>query len=301
MSGDEGGPDLSCFSFADDSDDDGKAAAPPKPADPAVLKRHRQEEQQLRTEAKAKRNDIPKGDKKARAAAEAELEASLAAMRARHAAELTGDVAGATDALAAVSVSGSAAPAPKPLSKAEKRRQKQQEEERERERRIAEHHAGAGPSERDVEMGKLDAQLAPLGLGVHEIPADGHCLYRSLAHQLSAHGDATDFEQCRRDAANYIRAHAADFVPYLAADGVGTSAADVAAYCSVVEGSSEWGGQLEITAISHARKRAIQVFSADAPPLLTGEEYADAGPRLELAYHRHYFGLGEHYNAVVPK
>ena len=31
--------------------------------------------------------------------------------------------------------------------------------------------AGASPSERDVEMGKLDAQLAPLGLAVHEAAA----------------------------------------------------------------------------------------------------------------------------------
>jgi OTU domain-containing protein 6 len=42
------------------------------------------------------------------------------------------------------------------------------------------------------------------------------------------------------------------------------------------------------------------VFSATAPLLVTGEEYADNGPRLELCYHKHYYGLGEHYNAVVP-
>ena len=42
------------------------------------------------------------------------------------------------------------------------------------------------------------------------------------------------------------------------------------------------------------------MFSATGPLLVTGEEYADNGPRLELCYHKHYYGLGEHYNAVVP-
>ena len=40
---------------------------------------------------------------------------------------------------------------------------------------------------------------------------------------------------------------------------------------------------------------------AGAPkPLLTGEEYeGDGRPRLDLSYHRHYYALGAHYNAVV--
>ena len=92
-------------------------------------------------------------------------------------------------------------------------------------------HALAGPSERDLEIKKLDAQLAPLGLALHEIPADGHCLYRSLAHQLQANGDAAcDFLACRREIAAHMRAHKADFVPFLAEAG----ATDLDAYCAQV-------------------------------------------------------------------
>ena len=75
---------------------------------------------------------------------------------------------------------------------------------------------------------------------------------------------------------------------------------DFGAYCETVEHSSEWGGQLEIAALAHARKRKVTVYSADAPALTAGEEYDDESPIL-LAFHRHYFGLGAHYNAVVPK
>ena len=58
--------------------------------------------------------------------------------------------------------------------------------------------------------------------------------------------------------------------------------------------------QVEITAFCHARRRCVVVFSADAPQLLTGEEYDRAElPRLKLAYHLHYYGLGAHYNSVT--
>ena len=298
----EGGPDLSCFNFGDDSGDE--EAAPAEETAAQMAKRHRQEEQALRTEAKAKVRGIAKGDRAGRAAADAELEAALAQLAARHAAEAGGggDEAAAA-ALAQLAVS---APAGPKLSKAEKRRQKQEQEERERAQRIADEKAGAGPSQRDVELEQISAQLAPLGLAVAEVAADGHCLYRSLAHRLQAAGEAADFADCRRAAADYIRAHPSDFLPYLQAEEDGPAARALASgglegYCALVEGSSEWGGQLEITAIAHAKKRCIAVYSAGAQkPLLTGEEYeGDGRPRLDLSYHRHYYALGAHYNAVV--
>ena len=167
------GPDLSCFDFGDNSGDD--EAAPAEETAAQMAKRHRQEEQALRTEAKAKVRGIAKGDRAGRAAADAELEAALAQLAARHAAEAGGggDEAAAA-ALAQLAVSAPAAPK---LSKAEKRRQKQEQEERERAQRIADEKAGAGPSQRDVELEQISAQLAPLGLAVAEVAADGHCLY----------------------------------------------------------------------------------------------------------------------------
>ena len=135
--------------------------------------------------------------------------------------------------------------------KKKSKKEKAEEEERAREKRISDHHAGAGPSERDVELGKLEAILSPLGLAVHDIAADGHCLYRSLAHQLQAGGEPIDFTQCRADIAAYMRKHPHDFEPYLE-----EGCTDFGAYCETVEHSSEWGGQLEIAALAHARKQA---------------------------------------------
>ena len=61
-----------------------------------------------------------------------------------------------------------------------------------------------------------------------------------------------------------------------------------------------FAGQLEITALANAHKRCFVVYSADAPVLVTCPEYAEQAPKVQLAYHRHYYGLGAHYNAVMP-
>lgn len=67
--------------------------------------------------------------------------------------------------------------------KSRKRREKAREHERERELSIAEEVANAGPAARDIENEALERQLASLNLCIHEVEADGHCLYRAVAAQ----------------------------------------------------------------------------------------------------------------------
>ena len=67
---------------------------------------------------------------------------------------------------------------------------------------------------------------------------------------------------------------------------------------------SEWGGELEIQALSRCLRESVLVYSADAPELCMSPEEAegDAGrrPPLRISYHKHYYALGAHYNSVVP-
>ena len=105
------------------------------------------------------------------------------------------------------------------MTKAMKRRVKKEAEERERDARIAEEKSHAGPSAGEVEAGRLRAALAPLGLKIAQIKADGHCLYRSIAHQLALKpvpGDAPlDHASLRRACAEVMRADERDYRPFL--------------------------------------------------------------------------------------
>ena len=75
-------------------------------------------------------------------------------------------------------------------------------------------------------------------------------------------------------------------------------------YCNKVESVSdaEWGGQIEISALCACLNRRIIVVSADAPAVVMGDDNAESRSRhpLKIAYHKHYYALGEHYNSVTP-
>ncbi|KAD6794975.1 hypothetical protein E3N88_05871 [Mikania micrantha] len=74
-------------------------------------------------------------------------------------------------------------------------------------------------------------------------------------------------------------------------------------YCNEIESTAAWGGQLELGALTHCLKKHIMIFSGSFPDVEMGKEYK-SGESLDssimLSYHKHAFGLGEHYNSVVP-
>lgn len=61
-----------------------------------------------------------------------------------------------------------------------------------------------------------------------------------------------------------------------------------------------WGGQPEISALAASFRKRIIVYSGSAKPLEMGiDTCADPTHQpLRISFHRHYFGLGNHYNSV---
>ena len=58
----------------------------------------------------------------------------------------------------------------------------------------------------------------------------------------------------------------------------------------------------QIQAIARALRRPIKVFQAHGNAYNVGEVgHEHEEPALRLSYHRHMYGLGAHYNAVVQK
>lgn len=69
-----------------------------------------------------------------------------------------------------------------------------------------------------------------------------------------------------------------------------------------VRSSAEWGGHLELRALSMALKRPVWIYSAtQLKPMVIETEEVDHVEPIRVSYHKHYYALGEHYNEVVER
>ncbi|XP_022953804.1 OTU domain-containing protein 6B-like [Cucurbita moschata] len=196
-------------------------------------------------------------------------------------------------------------------SKSTRRREKRAQQEAERDRRIEEEQSNI-VSDRMIENEQLEKKLGPLGLTVNEIKPDGHCLYRAVESQLallSGGSSPYNYQELREMVAAYMRDHSTDYMPFFLSDNVVEGNSDVSMaerfenYCKEIESTAAWGGQLELGALTHCLKKHIMIFSGCFPDVEMGKEYKSDGvlnSSVRLSYHKHAFGLGEHYNSVVP-
>ena len=171
----------------------------------------------------------------------------------------------------------------------------------------AEEEAANLPNERELEAQRMQTVYTARGLIEQPIRSDGHCLYAAIADQLTFAGmepkpvvglqvdavEKADFKFTRRVAAAYIEQHADDFVPFLEEP--------LAAYVAKVRDTGEWGGHLEIIALSKAFGRDICVLhgSGQCDKIENGGHSSEQP--LWLAYYKHSHGLGEHYNSLRAK
>jgi OTU domain-containing protein 6 len=170
-----------------------------------------------------------------------------------------------------------------------------------------------GGSRAESETAALAVQLRSLGKLVHEVPADGDCLYLAVAHQLKIRGEqrrvsSGDGNLGARDirsaVAHRLRSRRADFEPFMELGGLEGSGDQFEIYCSRLTGTSEWGGHIELQALAQLTALPILVHeAAKAPIKIESGTEAAAGQEepepIQLSYHRHAYSLGEHYNSVV--
>jgi len=164
------------------------------------------------------------------------------------------------------------------------------------------------PNLRKQEQEAMEEQFKQHDLVEREIRPDGHCLYSAVASQLKDIGvglspainpvtvsenTSEGYKLVREAAANFMKGHADDFAPFLEEP--------LDEYVSKIKDTAVWGGQLELQAIARSYGVDINVLQATGRTekvksgLKTGEK------QIWLAYYRHYFGLGEHYNALRSK
>jgi len=292
-----------------------------------VLSRHRKEKSKLQDKETSLKKAAAKGSKAEQKAKKKQVEEEItrlsAELEAKHAAELAsfgykpsgssekGNLDNLVKAIAGVSMSSNLDSA-KP-SKGARRREKKAKEEAAREQWIQEEQSNL-VSDRMLENEKLESKLEPLGLTIQEIKPDGHCLYRAVENQLLLHSKGTarySYQDLRQMTAKYMREHADDFLPFFLAEGKAETGSDPSEsfekYCQEIESTAAWGGQLELGALTHCLKKHIVVYSGSFPDVEMGQEYKSGSggnsagdASIRLSFHRHAYGLGEHYNSVIP-
>lgn len=164
------------------------------------------------------------------------------------------------------------------------------------------------PNLRDQELEAMRGNYTQRNLKENEIRPDGHCLYSAMADQLLDAGVDLEtnteaasnsneeshaipgYKILRQVAASYIARHQGDFIPFLEEP--------LEEYIRSIRDTAEWGGHLELLALAQAYKVSINVLQGDGKveKIKGGEE--SSNKQLWLAYYRHSFGLGEHYNSL---
>ena len=193
----------------------------------------------------------------------------------------------------------------KKKSKAQRRREKKLAEERARKEalRLAKSSFVSG---RDIEMQQLNAVLKLEGFKVHDIAADGHCLFRAVEHQLRYHSvDGAklrcSYDELRILASKHMIANRHDYEPFFDNAESKNPKQTFLQYCQDMATSATWGGQLELRALSELLERPIHVYKASGPVTKMGEQFTSASQiePLRISHHEHYYALGEHYNSII--
>ncbi|KAJ5169682.1 uncharacterized protein N7500_002465 [Penicillium coprophilum] len=179
---------------------------------------------------------------------------------------------------------------------------------------------------RGNEQEVMDAVFKKLGLKEIEVTPDGHCLYSAVAIQLDESGVGLRPDPSRivlqpatqsridtvaspqHDGYRAVRAVTADFIMEHKEDFEAFMEEPLESYTRKIKLTAEWGGQLELQAIARAYGVEINIVQKDGRMEKIesgdGDSFDEEEKRkrvIWLAYYRHTYGLGEHYNALVKK
>lgn len=157
--------------------------------------------------------------------------------------------------------------------------------------------AAKQPDLRQQEMTAMDTHKKKLKLNETFIQPDGHCLFSACAKGLSpdvvkdSGPFAGGYQNVRYATAEFMSKHREDFEAFMEEP--------FDEYVEKIRNTAEWGGQLELQAIAKSYDVTIKVLQADGRvEEIQSDSGVAKGEDLWLAYYRHSFGLGEHYNAL---
>ncbi|EFX84492.1 hypothetical protein DAPPUDRAFT_314827 [Daphnia pulex] len=268
-----------------------------------LLARHRKEKKDIQAKIQALKKTATKGDKKKKKDVAEEIAKLETEIEIKHAAELKKFQESTADETKKISEQlgdvNLAAKGEGKVTKAQRRRDKKQDQAKERVQLIEEQEKANLLGVRHTETQKIKAILAKRNLTFFEIPSDGNCMFAAMLHQINRGGVSQSVQQLRNLAAEFMRSNVDDFMPFM--DEV-ENEEQYMKYCDDLQRTAAWGSQLELRALSQVLRRPFEVVQAEGRPVIIGEEFTDpSSTPVLLTYHRHMYGLGEHYNSVQPR
>lgn len=137
-----------------------------------------------------------------------------------------------------------------------------------------------------VDVRRLDEALGAIGLLVRKVIGDGNCLFRAVSDQLVGHQEDHWDLRCR--AVKFMRENPEDFEPFVDTDEYDSWEG----YLSAMAAEGEWGGHMELIALSKALRVNLCVHQLDAARWEI-TNFPPSRRRLHVSYHD-----GNHYNSV---
>ena len=162
-----------------------------------------------------------------------------------------------------------------PIFQEPKRKKKESKKEKKRNRKY--------PDNDPIEEEFIE-ELKKLGYYIKEVDSDGNCLFRSVSDQLENH--EYNFDNYRQKTVDYMRDNIDYFKNFIEDDQT------VEEYIDNMSQNKEWGGNLEIYALSMALHVNFYIYIYKQP-IYVVKNWDDPKQNIMLTYHD-----GLHYNSL---
>ena len=134
---------------------------------------------------------------------------------------------------------------------------------------------------------KFKEDLNELGFYIKEVKGDGNCLFRCVSEQME--DDENNYEAYREKCIKYMLENTNEFAPFLEEDE------PIDKYIEKMSKNGEWGGNLEIHALSKALQVNFYIHIYDQPVYVINN-WEKPVKNIRLTYHN-----GKHYNSLKEK
>ena len=126
--------------------------------------------------------------------------------------------------------------------------------------------------------------LEKLGYFIREVGGDGNCLFRSVSDQMD--NNQNNYKLYREMCINYMKENKDEFIPFIEDDEPYDK------YISRMEEDGEWGGNLEIYALSKVLNANFYIYIHKHPMYIVNN-FEKPKKNILLTYHE-----GKHYNSL---